>query len=145
MPKEYVGTITLGDTVDITDPCYSKSVCCRMTTDCCPGVYKGYIEREEIEDWGTRVTTLSIFLGDKIWELEEMEPIGTIGVDAGLAGFFNNKRDFSDKEWSELCSKISEGDAWVMYDGIFSSSGFGDGMYEVFANEERSAFTILFI
>lgn len=145
MPKEYVGTITLGDTVDITDPCYSKSVCCRMTTNCCSGVYKGYIEREEIEDWGTRVTTLSIFLGDKIWELEEMEPIGTIGVDAGLAGFFNNKRDFSDKEWSELCSKISEGDAWVMYDGIFSSSGFGDGMYEVFANEERSAFTILFI
>lgn len=38
--EEYVGKIMLGDKVDITDPCYDKSVWCRMTVDCKPGEYE---------------------------------------------------------------------------------------------------------
>lgn len=142
---EYVGTIELGTKVDITDPCYDKNVWCRMTTDCEPGTYKGYVEMSDEGDWGMRVATISIFKGDKMWGVEEMESIGTIGVDAGLAGFFNDKPDFNDDEWSEFCDKIEEGDAWNLYNGIFSSSGYGDGCYEVYANKERNAFTIVFI
>lgn len=142
---EYVGTIELGTKVDITDPCYDKNVWCRMTTDCEPGTYKGYVEMSDEGDWGMRVATISIFKGDKMWGIEEMESIGTIGVDAGLAGFFNDKPDFNDREWTEFCDKIREGDAWNLYNGIFSSSGYGDGGYEVYANEERNAFTIVFI
>ncbi len=142
---EYVGTIELGTKVDITDPCYDKNVWCRMTTDCEPGTYKGYIEMSDEGDWGMRVATVSIFKGDKIWRIEEMEFIGTIGVDAGLAGFFNDKPDFKGNEWSEFCDSIIEGNAWNLYNGIFSSSGYGDGCYEVYANEERNAFTIVFI
>ena len=142
---EYVGTIELGTKVDITDPCYDKNVWCRMTVDCEPGEYKGYIEMSDEGDWGMRVATVSIFKGNKIWGIEEMEYIGNIGVDAGLAGFFNNKPDFSDKEWYEFCNKIEHGHAWNLYDGIFSSSGYGDGGYNVYANEERNAFTIVFI
>ena len=91
------------------------------------------------------VASISIFKGNKIWGIDEMEFIGTIGVDAGLAGFFNNKQDFNDDEWSELCDRIGGGNAWNLYNGVFSSSGFGDGIYDVYANEERSAFTIVFI
>ena len=142
---EYVGTIELGTKVDITDPCYDKGTWCRMTTDCEPGTYKGYIEMSDEGKWGMRVATISIFKGDKMWGIEEMEHIGNIGVDAGLAGFFNDKPDFNDEEWSELCDKIYVGNVWNLYNGIFSSSGFGDGFYNVYANEERNAFTIVFI
>jgi len=142
---EYVGTIELGTKVDITDPCYDKDTWCRMTTNCEPGEYKGYIEMSDQGDWGMRVASVSIFKGDKIWEIEEMEYIGNIGVDAGLAGFFNNKPDFNDEEWYEFCDKIEDGNAWNLYNGIFSSSGFGDGGYDVYANKDRNAFTIVFI
>ena len=142
---EYVGTIELGTKVDITDPCYDKDTWCRMTTDCEPGEYKGYVEMSDEGSWGMRVASISIFKGNKKWGIEEMECIGTIGVDAGLAGFFNDKPDFNDEEWSEFCDMIREGDAWDLYNGIFSSSGFGDGEYNVYANEERNAFTIVFI
>ena len=142
---EYVGTMMLDTKVDITDPCYSKGVWCRMTADCEPGEYKGYIEMSDEGIFGTRVASISIFKGDKIWGIEEMEIIGNIGVDAGLAGFFNDKPDFSDNEWYDLCDKISKGHVWNLYDGIFASSGYGDGFYDVYANEERNAFTIVFI
>ena len=142
---EYVGTIELGTKVDITDPCYDKDTWCRMTTDCEPGEYKGYVEMSDEGSWGMRVAKVSIFKGNKICGIDEMEYIGSIGVDAGLAGFFNNKPDFSDNEWRVLCDAIAEGDAWNLYNGIFSSSGFGDGEYGVYANDERNAFTIVFI
>lgn len=142
---EYVGAIKLGTKVDITDPCYNKDVWCRMTTDCEPGEYKGYVEVSDEGDWGMRVASVSIFKGNKIWGIEEMEHIGNIGVDAGLAGFFNDKPDFSDKEWYDFCDKIENGHAWNLYNGIFSSSGYGDGGYNVYANKERNAFTIVFI
>lgn len=142
---ECIGEIELNGTVDITDPCYDKDVWCRMTVDCDAGLYKGYIETSNEGEFGKRVASISIFKGNKIWSIEEMEFIGTIGVDAGLAGFFNNKQDFNDDEWSELCNRIGGGNAWNLYNGVFSSTGFGDGIYDVYANEERSAFTIVFI
>jgi hypothetical protein len=142
---DYVGEFELNNKVDITDPCYDKGVWCRITTDCEPGMYKGYVEKVDEGEYGIRVASLSIFRGNKIWGIEEMESIGSIGVDAGLAGFFNNKPDFNDLEWNEFCNKINNGNAWNLYDGIFSSSGYGDGCYNVYANEERSAFTIVFI
>lgn len=141
----YVGELKLGTTVDITDPCYDKDVWCRMTVNCEPGTYKGYVEMFDEGKWGQRVATISIFKGEKIWGIEEMELIGNIGVDAGLAGFFNNKPDFNDDKWNEFCDKINEGNAWNLYNGIFSLSGYGDGSYNVYANEERNAFTIVFI
>ena len=143
--NKYIGELEVGTKVDITDPCYNKDSWCRMTVDCEPGIYKGYIEMSDEGILGTRVAAISIFKGEKIWRIEEMEPIGIIGVDAGLAGFFNNKPDFGDTEWNEFCNKINSGNAWSLYNGIFSSSGFGDGCYDVYANEDRNAFTIVFI
>ena len=146
---EYVGKIELGNKVDITDPCYNKDVWCRMTVDCEPGEYKGYIEKVNEGEWGIRIAAVSIFKGTKIWGVEEMECIGFIGVDAGLAGFFNDKPDFNDDEWEIFCNKIdgeaNGADAWNLYNGIFSRSGYGDGTYNVYANKERNAFTIVFI
>lgn len=140
-----VGTITLGDTVDITDPCYDANVWCRMTTKCVPGEYTGYVRISDEGEWGKRVASISIYRDDVEIELESMDKIGSIGVDAGMAGFFNDKPDFNDDEWDKLCDKVNKGNAWCLYDGIFSSSGYGDGSYEVYASVDRDAFTIVFI
>lgn len=141
---EFVGKLTLNGQVDITDPCYDKSVWCRRTSYCQPGEYYGYIETKDKGEWGTRVSKIMIFKDNKAcytWDI-----IGSIGVDAGMAGFFNNKPDFNDEEWSKLCDAVLyNGKAWAMYDGIFSESGYGDGSYPVFTNEDRSAFMIMFI
>jgi hypothetical protein len=77
-----------------------------------------------------------------------MEEIGEIGVDAGLAGFFNDKPDYTDDEWSEFCDSIRNGNAWIRDEGFFSSSGYGDGCYPVNAcriNGEIVALEIRFI
>ena len=151
---EYIGELRLDNKVDITDPCYDKDVWCRMTTDCEPGIYHGYAEIEDQGEWGMRVTSISIYKDDKFVPMTEMESIGFIGVDAGLAGFFRDKPDYSDAEWHDfihdnMCKENGEYDynknTYCIDYGVFSESGYGDGSYEVYANEERTAFTIEFI
>ena len=72
-----------------------------------------------------------------------MEEIGSIGVDAGLAGFFMNKPDYTDEQWTEFCESIREGDAWIKDEGFFSSSGNGDGCYGVYAYKQNGEITAL--
>ena len=148
---EYVGALELGNYVDVTDPCYNRDVWCRRTLPCVPGLYTGYVEFSDEGDWGTRVARLSIFKDDKKRTLGDMKSMGTIGVDAGLAGFFNNKPDFNVEEWSKFVNDLGDLDGlhktyyWNLYNGIFSCSGYGDGVYEVYASEKLDAFTIVFI
>ena len=139
------GIIELGNEVDITDPCYDKTVWCRTTQKCVPGEYHGYINTKNCGVWGERVSSICIYKDNKRVPLKDMEIIADIGVDAGLAGFFNNKPDFNDEEWNDLCNQISKGDSWNLYNGVFAHSGYGDGSYPVYANKERTAFAIKFI
>lgn len=151
LQRKFVGTMVLGNKVDITDPCYDKGTWCRMTTKCKPGTYYGYADMVDEGEWGERVASIQIYLDDVQVDDSELESIGRIGVDAGLAGFFQDKPDFNDDEWNELCDKLASGDEpkdyWVFdgNKGIFSNSGYGDGGYTVFANKERTAFQIVFI
>ena len=128
--EEFVGKFELGNKVDITDPCYNKGVWCRMTTDCKPGTWYGYAtisdDRKDPEpDW---------------------ELIGDIGVDAGMAGFFRDKPDYTDEEWYQFCSRFDHRKCYTGLDyGVASESGYGDGSYDVYANADRSAFMIEFL
>ena len=72
-----------------------------------------------------------------------MEEIGSIGVDAGLAGFFHNKPDYIDEEWGRFCDRVRNGDTWLIEDGFYSSSGYGDGCYGVYAYKQDGAITAL--
>lgn len=156
MSKDYIGEFRLDGKVDVTDPCYDKNTWCRTTFDCEPGYYTGYAEISDEGEWGKRVARISIYKDDKQFDLDEMELVGNIGVDAGLAGFFRDKPDFPEhKEWidflvdSGVFKNRTEADYSKKYYcidyGIFSESGFGDGGYDVYANEDRTAFTIVFI
>lgn len=151
--KDYVGTFTLGNTVDITDPCYDKGTWCRVNVACQPGEYTGYAEISDEGEWGKRVANIAIYKDDKYVPLDEMECINTIGVDAGLAGFFNNKPDYED--WMGFLVESGvfktkeeynyEKDYYAVDYGVFSESGYGDGSYDVYATPERDAFMIVFI
>lgn len=56
-------------------------------------------------------------------------------MDAGLAGFFNDKKDYNDDEWDKFCEQLRDPDknVWEIENGFFSSSGYGDGDYNVYA------------
>ena len=148
-------TLKLNDTVDITDPCYDKGTWCRHTVPVVPGEYLTTIYRENSEN---RVSAISIChksFADR-YDLEWAK-VCNIGVDAGLAGFFNNKPDYNDEEWSEFCNKIFAEDekkienlksVYLRDDAFFSESGYGDGVYEVFGKllgDKYVALEIVFI
>lgn len=144
----YIGYLELQDKVDITDPCYDRDTWCRMTTDCKAGTYYGFVKEVDCGDWGKRIAQISISQKHKFSDITGMECIGSIGVDAGLAGFFNNKPDYDREEWRNFCDVVDfskEVQAWDIGYGLFSSSGYGDGGYNVYANQDRTAFTIVFI
>lgn len=155
MRRKKIGTKHFGGIVDITDPCYDKDVWCRMTAEVKEGEYSCIIWNHTEKDmWGgkeiktTMVGVVGIYLDGIIPPQRSMEYIGDIGVDAGLAGFFMNKPDYNDEEWSDFCDSIREGNAWIKDEGFFSSSGYGDGGYPVYAykhNGEIIALEIRFI
>lgn len=152
--EEKIGTLVLDDKVDITDPCYDKTTWCRITSDCKPGKYTGYVEISDEGAWGKRIASISIYKDDNKVSPYSMEFIGTIGVDAGLAGFFNNKPDYDDN-WMEFLVESgvfkskdeynNDKDYYSISYGLFSRSGYGDGGYNVYATSERDAFRIEFI
>lgn len=72
-----------------------------------------------------------------------MKEIGSIGVDAGLAGFFHSKPDYDYEAWNAFCDRIRHGDAWITEDGFYSSSGYGDGGYGVYAQEQNGEIVAL--
>ena len=133
-----------GNLIDITDPCYDRDVWCRLNNvEISEGCYSCVIWIEDDKEFGESVRIIGIYKDGQIPYSEDMEAIGFIGVDAGLAGFFENKPDYKDEEWLEFCDSIKEGNAWIKKEGFFSSSGYGDGEYDVKAFYKEGKITAL--
>ncbi|MCD7888111.1 MAG: DUF4241 domain-containing protein [Clostridiales bacterium] len=135
-----VGHKDFKGSVDITDPCYKRDVWCRMNdVKIAEGSYLCAVWKNDNPtdrfDEG-RIFQIGIYHDGKLPEREAMEKIGDIGVDAGLAGFFHEKPDFSDEEWGDFCNRIGMGHVFLEEDSFFSSSGYGDGMYPVYAAKD---------
>ena len=152
MRKTKIGVMDFHGSVDITDPCYDKDVWCRMNNvKISEGEYACYVWRHtdkgKYEDGSPYsyilVGAIGIYRNGDIPRQKDMEEIGSIGVDAGLAGFFHNKPDYSDEEWGRFCDRVRNGDAWLTEDGFYSSSGYGDGCYGVYAYKQDGAITAL--
>ena len=108
---ELVGTLNItADEIDITDPCYDKDVWCRTRKPITPGEYNCYVGIGSNKNWGARVYMLILLAADVDLDSKgDVENVGTIGVDAGMAGFFENKPDYSDDEWNKICDYVFEG------------------------------------
>lgn len=140
-----IGTLDIADDkIDITDPCYDKSVLCRTQKPIVPGEYNCYAGVGINKAWGKRVYSLIILANGLDFDGKyDVQSVGTIGVDAGMAGFFVNKPDYSDDDWKRICDYVFEGDGtkqpktfWIVDEnsplrcvGFFSESGIGDGEY----------------
>jgi len=148
MRRKTIGYKKFGNSIDITDPCYDKDVWCRMNNiHIKSGNYqcivwmntdKGEYDGKPYED--TRVGIIGIYLDGAIPLQKSFVEIGSIGVDAGLAGFFIDKPDYSEDEWSNFCDLLwkttgKSKNAWIIDEGFFSESGYGDGCYGVYANK----------
>lgn len=152
MRRKKIGVMDFHGSVDITDPCYNKDVWCRMNdVNIAEGEYACYVwhhtDKGKYEDGTpysyTLVGAIGIYRNGDIPHQKDMEEIGSIGVDAGLAGFFHNKPDYSDAEWGAFCDRIRHGDTWLTEDGFYSSSGYGDGCYGVYAYKQNGEITAL--
>lgn len=152
MRREKIGTMDFHGSVDITDPCYNRDVWCRITdVKIRKGVYtciawhhkdKGTFDNGEPYCYDV-IGIIGIYLDGVIPCQKEMKKIGDIGVDAGLAGFFHNKPDYTDDEWAAFCDRVRHGDAWLIKEGFYSSSGYGDGCYGVYAYEQGGEITAI--
>lgn len=168
LERNFVGQINLnGGTVDVTDPCYNnRGQWTRTTLDVKPGNYNCYSYIGVSKAWGQRVWVNQIVIADgedaaiaeeKIKNGKSWRKVATIGVDAGLAGYFDNKPDFDDDMWDDFCHWMwnkeenhnSEGadDSYIRKfsgkDGFWTESGAGDGCYEVFAIRNNSEIVAL--
>ena len=133
-------------------PCYNRDVWCRMTdVKIRNGVYtciawhhkdKGTFDNGEPYCYDV-IGIIGIYLDGVIPCQKDMKEIGSIGVDAGLAGFFHNKPDYTDDEWAAFCDRVRHGDAWLIKEGFYSSSGYGDGCYGVYAYEQGGEITAI--
>ena len=147
------GTLKFGPNIKVTDPCYDDSDDCHRNLVIKPGEY--ICAYNTADRFG--VFMCGIYNAEFFKNLEDIENlhsqistgfdcIGTICVDSGLAGFFENKPDFTNDEWLYLCNltfgnktdndfKIIDNCAYIKnvndYKGFFTSSGEGDGDYHV--------------
>lgn len=121
LKRHLIGQIHLPDgLVDITDPCYDADVWCRMSdVKVMPGTYNCYAYMGR-NCWGTRCWFAQIVIADgpyneiaedKVFSGRSWRSIGSIGVDAGMAGFFHHKPDFNDEEWDIVCNAPRKSDA----------------------------------
>ena len=143
------------------------------------GSWIAIADKKDMGDWGERITSLFIGnkqhlernpkLVDYVFEDEPLNFAG--GVDSGQFGFFDfasyrndesakdlEKYDFGTEydiedgdKWYRACSNLTLGDEnWgTLPNGVVSSSGFGDGSYDVYgykdAYDKYVAFAVVFI
>ena len=141
MIRLYSGTMKLSTgTLDITDPCYDKDTWCRKKVQKVKAGQWSCFYIQEAEDDGKIAQIEIVHESVDINDIQRKYiSVGSIGVDAGLAGFFEDKPDYIDEEWYKICDflpydvpTIVNTESPLKCNGFVSSSGFGDGCYECF-------------
>ena len=134
MNYKFYDTIELGEITDVTDPCYDADVWCREKVWTFPGTYKCYVVEQDGRVVRSAIVHESVDIDS--FKEDDWDYIGEIGVDAGLAGYFDNKPDFEDDEWLDLCDNVFGVDNYFLVPtqngtGFATSTGWGDGCYPV--------------
>jgi hypothetical protein len=149
--------ITLGNKVVVSDPCYTIPTWCQIVVnDVLPGEYLSSVEMVDLNEWGTRSNTMVAIHKDYLdAKLRFSEYPGTVGVDSGQAGIFDfdsyrndevaegittpsvdfnlGEKGEGEKWYEKMCKFTLSEKSWGVYDsGIVSSSGVGDGSYDLY-------------
>lgn len=149
LKRVVVGEYVFDSETDITDPCYDRDVWCRMNNvPTVPGKYTCIAYILDTGDWGNRVAMMRIE-HESVCGVEDIIAdevlVGEIGVDAGLAGFFNKKPDYPDDEWVKFCDDLGKEypTRKIVQDGFVCSSGYGDGGYPVYGHKNGNSYDTL--
>ena len=138
-------------TLVVSDPCYTLSVWCLIQLqNVKKGTWNAYIEYSDEGRWGIRCAKIMALHDSE--KTPTWESIGVIGVDSGQAGIFDilvfqndatvepKEKTFLPKEpWYSSCCDLTlaENQAGVIPGGAVASSGYGDGVYEVFVSKNN--------
>lgn len=158
--------INLGKKVVVSDPCYTIPTWCQSVIENVkPGVYHTTVRKHDAGDWGNRCAMVFAIHEEYVnsphllkWEHET----SNIGVDSGQCGIFsfesyrddNHQFDFEpydfgtdfptndeggDLWYRHMCKHTLSDKSWGTYEsGIVTSSGFGDGAYQLFVVKKRN-------
>lgn len=162
--KGEIDMIQLGEKVIVTDPCYDLTVPCKTIVDnVVPGEYVTDVETIDAGNWGERISSLLAIKKDSYREIVQEACLeNVIGVDSGQVGIFDyNYRieqgddlgEYNDESsiYKRICNITLSPTQWGELDNkvVASSSGFGDGCYDLvlFKNKENKVigFKIIFI
>lgn len=158
--------------VMVSDPCYEVGVWCQtIINNVKNGNWFGCVRKSDEGSWGIRNASLIIHhenspLSDiNNWKKEDAQ----IGVDSGQAGIYDIESFRNDRMINKVKNKIGlaiekDGDkfyalncdltneeihAGTLENGVVSSSGFGDGGYELYTSKDKDgeivAMEIVFI
>ena len=155
--------IQLGEKVIVTDPCYGLTVPCKaIVNNVVPGEYETFVETIDEGNWGERISSLSAIKRDSYREIVQEECLEeVIGVDSGQVGIFDydyrikqgdDLGEYHDESsiYKRICN-LTSSTQWGELDNkvVASSSGFGDGCYDLvlFKNKEGKiiGFKVIFI
>lgn len=156
--------IQLGEKVIVTDPCYSLTVPCKtIVNNVVPGEYETSVETIDGGNWGERISSLSAIKRDSYREIVQENCLEeVIGVDSGQVGIFDydyrikqgddlGKYHDESSIYKRICNLTCSPTQWGELDNkvVASSSGFGDGCYDLvlFKNKEGKiiGFKVIFI
>ena len=145
MTRESRGTVTLGEEVRISDPCYDPDTWCAGTLENVKsGLYNCYVNFQDTGKFGIRVASIIAVHSEFDNEDFKNPAIVTnidVGVDSGQCGIYDLeyfKRNQPDGEWYDrvyyqASHKNDKFDAGTIDGKCFvSASGFGDGSYNCF-------------
>ena len=71
---------------------------------------------------------------------QSWEKLGTFGVDAGVAGIWNDDHNIDDK-WSQIDGTDVSNQKGELCDGLVTTSGLGDGRYAVYVKRDGDEIT----
>ena len=162
LKKNYkqVGTISLVDTdncptidVMVSDPCYDSGNRFSRVIEVLSGNYNCFINKKRFNEWGVRVRSMAILHSDfEVDFLNDREIfMGCVAVDSGTMSIcdcaYYDKYHIDNDDQAELNEDWYNKNvcAWACRKnyhiadklGFISSTGFGDGMYQVFAYKHK--------
>ena len=153
---EFVGTINISDiepnNILAADPCYSFDVWCIHKFLIKPGVYDCYVTTiSKGEEKRVKEAFIVKHNLDPNNITFYLVPNGNIGVDSGQCGFYllndtsNKGRLFTDIEYHKICNDTLDKDWSITDKGFFTSSGYGDGNYQLFVDIDCNAAKLVYI
>jgi len=133
----------------VSDPCYDLTGHCQqLFANAKLGRWVVSSQKRNMKNWGDRCCKLEAVHFDHRKDDIDWECVGQIGVDSGQAGIFDTRFYKDDnvvpsnfegglvpeEPWYSLCAQetLSDKGVGTIPYGAVSSSGFGDGTYDVY-------------